>query len=200
MRIIERRITLNFAGSLADLGRFYRDNGEPVRLIISKADGEHFHCDISILESDKNYKSDFFSFVNTPSRYGDEFRVALMIPTGLGASVGGHAGDAGATSRLLASVCDTLVTHPNVVNASDINEMTDNTFYVEGYAFTEHLMGKIGLQKVRQNRVLVILDGSADDKNIDATINIVNAARATYGLNCPEVIILDSSFRMKSMI
>ena len=49
----------------------------------------------------------------------------LVIPTGLGARIGGNAGDGNPVAKLMAACCDTLITHPNVVNASDINEMTD---------------------------------------------------------------------------
>ena len=60
------------------------------------------------------------------------FNAVLVVPTGIGAEIGGHAGDATPVARLLASVCDTLITHPNVVNASDLNEMPANGLYVEG--------------------------------------------------------------------
>ena len=53
----------------------------------------------------------------------DKFNAVLIIPTGIGAEIGGHAGDATAVSRMIAEIVDTLVLHPNVVNASDINEM-----------------------------------------------------------------------------
>ena len=44
--------------------------------------------------------------------------------------------------RLLASVCDTLITHPNVVNASDLNEMPANGLYVEGSLLSRFLDGR----------------------------------------------------------
>jgi len=50
----------------------------------------------------------------------------FIIPTGLGAEIGGHAGDATPSAKLVASCCDKLIVNPNVVNASDINEMSDN--------------------------------------------------------------------------
>ena len=51
----------------------------------------------------------------------------LIIPTGIGAEIGGHAGDGNPVAKLIASCCDKLITHPNVVNAADINEMPSNT-------------------------------------------------------------------------
>ena len=38
----------------------------------------------------------------------------LIVPTGVGASIGGFAGDALPVARAMASLCDNLVTHPNV--------------------------------------------------------------------------------------
>ncbi|MCK5642102.1 MAG: DUF3326 domain-containing protein, partial [Gammaproteobacteria bacterium] len=47
----------------------------------------------------------------------------FIIPTGIGCSIGGHAGDATPAFKLIASLSDIAITHPNVVNASDINEL-----------------------------------------------------------------------------
>ena len=82
----------------------------------------------------------------------------FLVPTGINATIGGHAGDAGPVARLFASVCDTLILHPNVVNASDINEMPENSLYVEGSVICRLLMGTVGLLRVRSNRVLVVID------------------------------------------
>jgi len=38
------------------------------------------------------------------------------VPTGIGASIGGYAGDALPVAHGIASVVDTLITHPNVMN------------------------------------------------------------------------------------
>ncbi|MDE2822495.1 MAG: DUF3326 domain-containing protein, partial [Chloroflexota bacterium] len=41
------------------------------------------------------------------------------------------------------------------------------------------------------NRVLVIVDAHPNERFARATVNAVNAARATYGLRCPRVVVLD---------
>jgi hypothetical protein len=111
--------------------------------------------------------------------------------------IGGHAGDAAPVSRLLASICDNLITHPNVVNASDINEMTENTLYVEGSVVCRLLMGTIGLQKVRSNRVLTVIEKHpTDELFVHGAINAVNAARASAGLDCSQILILDPAMRL----
>ena len=47
--------------------------------------------------------------------------VFIVVPTGIGCEIGGHCGDGNAPARLLGASWQTLVLHPNVVNASDIN-------------------------------------------------------------------------------
>ena len=73
----------------------------------------------------------------------------LLVPTGIGAELGGHSGDGGSLARLVGANCDNLITHPNVVNAADINEIPDNALYVEGSVISDD-NGKIGLQKLIQ--------------------------------------------------
>lgn len=123
------------------------------------------------------------------------FNSVVMIPTGIGAAIGGHAGDAGPVVKLFGALSDTVITHPNVVGASDFNEMPANTLYVEGSVLTRLMMGQIGLQPVRNNNVLVVID---DDNPIftDAAINAVNAARASYGFRCLKVVKLKPSYQM----
>ncbi len=106
--------------------------------------------------------------------------VVLIIPTGIGCEIGGHAGDANPVARLLGSVCDKLVLHPNVVNASDINEMPENSLYVEGSILDRFLEGEIELyESPIQNRILVAVNKPVRPE----TINAVSAARATLGVD-----------------
>ena len=79
---------------------------------------------------------------------------------------------------MIAEIVDTLVLHPNVVNASDINEMTEGSLYVEGSILSRLLQGTVGLQPVRSNRVLVVLGNHPDQHFLDAAVNSVSAARA----------------------
>ncbi len=104
----------------------------------------------------------------------------LIIPTGVGAEIGGHSGDGNPVARLFGSLCNTLITHPNVVNASDINEMPPNTLYVEGSALDRFLSGDISLVPVsRPNKILVVANSPLRPE----TINAVSASRATLGCN-----------------
>jgi len=115
----------------------------------------------------------------------------MIVPTGIGAAIGGHSGDANPAAKLVASVCDRLITHPNVVNAADINEMTDNTLYVEGSLLDRFLEGEIELQEVNSNRVLVVANLPLRSE----TVNAVSAARATIGIEA-EILVLDTPLEM----
>lgn len=122
------------------------------------------------------------------------FNVVLILPTGIGLEIGGHAGDGNRIAKLLAATCDNLITHPNVVNASDINEMTENTLYVEGSMLDRFLEEKIGLDvRERANKILLAVNAPLRND----TINAVNASRVTLGAEI-EIVILETPLRMIS--
>ncbi|MCP4328965.1 MAG: DUF3326 domain-containing protein [Alphaproteobacteria bacterium] len=120
----------------------------------------------------------------------------FLVPTGIGARIGGHSGDATPTAQLLASASDILITHPNVLNAADINEMTANMLYVEGSVVTRLLMGTVGLARVRANRVLAVIGPHKDQVFVESAVNVCNAARASAGINVVRAILLQESLEM----
>lgn len=182
---------------------FRLENGAvPVRFAITRMDDTHYQCEFGTLEglgpgTDEEFGS-IFHFAPRRIERTDAFNAVFLVPTGIGSEIGGHAGDATPAARVLAAACDRLITHPNVVNASDLNEMPANALYVEGSAITRLMMGTAGLQPVRANRVLMIIDEHEIELFANDTINAVNAARATYGLDCPTVVKLDPPLRMIS--
>jgi hypothetical protein len=196
------------------LGHFTRmvserleEGDHAVRFVVCSTDktSESCHCEVGILSTSSVVKSSgqspipsIFEFRKRPFAQAEEFNVVFLVPTGINATIGGHAGDAGPVAQLLANVCDNLIVHPNVVNASDINEMPENALYVEGSVICRLLMGVAGLRRVRSNRVLVVIDRHAEVAYSNAAINAVNAARACYGFDCPRVIVLDPPVKLVS--
>ncbi len=178
------------------------DDATPIRFVVAESDEDLYRCEIAAFHGNRDSSSlsrdTLLKFARRKVENTESFNAVLVIPTGVGADIGGHAGDATPVAQLLASVCDTLITHPNVVNASDINEMPANSLYVEGGALCRMLMGTAGLQPVRSNRVLVVIDSHYDHMFTDGAINAVNAARACYGLICPRVVQLDPPLEMRS--
>ena len=172
----------------------------PIRYVVTNSNGRHFNCEIGVVSSIScegvRESMDLFAFRRRAVESVSNFNVVLLVPTGIGAEIGGHAGDATPIARLVGESCDRLILHPNVVNASDINELPANALYVEGSIVTRLLMGTIGLRPTRANRVLVVLDDHMDPHFVNAAVNSVSAARATYGLDCPHVVCLNPPIRM----
>ena len=111
--------------------------------------------------------------------------IVLVIPTGIGCEIGGHAGDANPVAKLMGACCDNLILHPNVVNSSDVNEMPENSWYVEGSCLNRFLRGEICLDRPRLNKILIAVN-KADWQSINA----VSGARATIGSNV-EIVELE---------
>ncbi len=176
------------------------DAGTPLRFVVTETDAEHYHCEIGVMTNDAPLESDsIFRFVHRDGENTESFNAVMLVPTGIGAEIGGHAGDATPVARLLGTACDRLIIHPNVVNASDLNEMPKNALYVEGSVISRFMMGAVGLSPVRANRVLVVIDKHKDTYFSDAAINAVNASRASFGFNCPQIVELDPPVRMRAV-
>lgn len=161
------------------------------RFVVTKTDAEGYHCEFDILVPEgSDDKAKYFNSQNIfthnlrRAENTDKFTTVLIIPTGIGAEIGGHCGDGNAVARLIGAASDRLITHPNVVNASDINEMTENALYVEGSILTRFMMGTIGLQPVRSNKVLMLMDKHEDEFFNQEVVNAVSTARVTLGMDC----------------
>ena len=171
----------------------------PIRLVITASDDLWYHCEVGVLTGDLpsgcQNPGSIFRFVKRRFVTSDQFNVVQLVPTGIGAEIGGHAGDATPTAKLLASVSDTLIVHPNVVNASDVIDIPENVLYVEGSVICRLLMGTAGLLPTRANRLLVLMDAHDVPLFNNAVVNSVSAARASYGLRA-EVVKLEPKMHM----
>jgi len=175
----------------------------PLRLAVTGRTRQDHHCEIEAvyprLSGPAGEDVSIFDFRPRRHARSEKFNAVMLIPTGVDCAIGGHAGDATPAARLLASVCDQLVLHPNVVNASDVNEQTENCLYVEGSLICRLLMGTVGLRKVRQNRVLLVTENRTDAPNVvDQTINCAEGARATLGMDISEVVVLEQELFMQT--
>lgn len=202
MLLTERQVSVNpnrgdFVSLRSDVARFLGEDETPVRLAVTNSDDGPYQCEIGVIVGEHPHSvSPLFDFRRREYESWERFNVVFMVPTGIGAEIGGHSGDATPAAILLTSIADTLITHPNVVNASDINELPSNGLYVEGSVLTRLMMGTVGLRPARANRVLVALDGSYNERYAKYTVNAVNAARATYGLNCAGIVGVEPPMRV----
>ena len=175
----------------------------PVRFAITSTNRNTYECELGVLKGKYSFRkkdntAPIFKLKKRSHENTDNFNAVLMIPTGIGAELGGHSGDGGALARLIASSCDKLITHPNVVNASDINELPENGLYLEGSVLTRLLMGTVGLQPSRSNRIMLLMDYRKDRRLSNLTINTVSAARTAMGIDIPLIVELEKPFKMTS--
>ncbi|MFN4270161.1 MAG: DUF3326 domain-containing protein [Thermosynechococcus sp.] len=115
----------------------------------------------------------------------------LIIPTGIGAAIGGYAGDAIPVVRALAQVCDRLITHPNVLNGAMLYWPLPNVWYVEGYALDEFAVGRWGLLPPRPNRIGLLLDAAIEGDLQLRHRQAAAACSATLGLTITEPVVTD---------
>ncbi len=125
------------------------------------------------------------------------YTVMLIVPTGIGAAIGGYAGDALPIALAIAQVCDRLITHPNVLNGAQLYWPISNAFYVEGYALDCFAKGDWGLQPVHQNRIGLILDCAIEPELRIRHLQAADATRATLGLNLTEYVITDAPLKVE---
>ena len=119
------------------------------------------------------------------------YNVVLIIPTGVGAAIGGYAGDALPIARAVSQICDRLITHPNVLNGAQLYYPITNALYVEGYALDRFAKGDWGLNPVRQNAIGLILDQGIEPELRLRHLQVSDAARATLGLNLTDYVVTD---------
>lgn len=117
------------------------------------------------------------------------FAVVQVVPTGVRCEIGGYAGDACPATNLLAAAADVLITHPNAVNASELNEMAPGVLYVEGKTLDDFLLGHLGLLPVAGNRIGTFVDPRGDGF-LEEVTGAFDAARTAAGIDCGVYVML----------
>jgi hypothetical protein len=177
-------------------------NSYPLRFSIVDVTAEHVLIESTILTFDSQHRyAKTLSNIEIlePRRKAFQarpFGVVQIIPTGIRCEFGGFAGDAAPVTNLLAAAVDFLVTHPNAVNASELNEMASNILYVEGKSLDDFLLGHLGLLPTQSNRVGTFIDPTGV-AYLDDVVNTLNAARAVKGIDCSLYMILERELGVK---
>ena len=107
----------------------------------------------------------------------------FIVPTGIGCEIGGFAGDALPSAKLLASASGCLVTHPNVMNGGTLSETDDRILYLEGYSLDRFAKGEIGLKKVNQQKIGIIFDSDIEKNLLTRHLQVADACISTLGIN-----------------
>lgn len=116
----------------------------------------------------------------------------FIVPTGIGASIGGYAGDASVYAKMFAKE-HKLIVNPNVVNAGCFSGITDNMLYLEGYAIDELFKNNIQLKESQNNKIGIIFDKSISKNLLNIHINTINAVKTVYGINIIDYEITEES-------
>jgi hypothetical protein len=125
------------------------------------------------------------------------YTVGVIVPTGVGAAIGGYAGDALPVIRAIAQVADRVITHPNVMNGASLYWNLPNVLYVEGFGIDQFAAGTWGLQPVRQNRIGLLLDRGIEAELRWRHLQVADAARATLGLDLTDYVVTDEALQVE---
>jgi len=161
----------------------------PLRTAITRVGAREALVESTLVELEPNapYRERFHEVeLAAPRRKHHQeptFAVVQIVPTGVRCEIGGFAGDACPATNLLAAAADVLITHPNAVNASELNEMARNVLYVEGKSLDDFLLGHLALLPTRSNRIGTFIDPTGF-LYVDDVVNTLNAARAAGGIDC----------------
>jgi Protein of unknown function (DUF3326) len=125
------------------------------------------------------------------------YTVGVIVPTGVGAAIGGYAGDALPVVRAIAQVADRVITHPNVMNGASLYWNLPNVLYVEGFGIDQFAAGSWGLQPVRRNRIGLLLDRGIGSELRWRHLQVADAARATLGLDLTDYVVTDEDLQLE---
>lgn len=118
-------------------------------------------------------------------------RVAIVVPTGVGAAIGGFIGDAGPVAHAFEAVADQVLVHPNVVNGAGMYGGGPNSIYVDGYSLDQFFAHSVRLLQ-RRHKIGVLLDRVREDQTV-ALLNAVDAMRSVFGIDVCGYCITDDA-------
>ena len=111
--------------------------------------------------------------------YNDIF--AFIVPTGIGAFVGGYAGDASFWAQKFSSICPTIV-NANVVNAACFSGINENMLYAEGWSIDEFFAERLNFIPSKNNKIGIIFDKAIPEDVLNIHINTINAVKTVYNV------------------
>lgn len=124
---------------------------------------------------------------------------AFIVPTGIGASIGGFAGDASCYAREFSKKAK-LIVNPNVVNAGVFSGINENMFYVEGFTLDEFFKGNLCLKPSHNNKIGIIFDKSIPQEVLNIHLNTVGAVQTVYGVDVTGYEVTDENVGVEFFI
>lgn len=121
----------------------------------------------------------------------EPFPTIFIVPTGIGCSIGGFAGDAIPAARLMAAASGCLITHPNVMNGASLYWPDNRILYVEGFSLDSFAAGCLYLRPVRSQNIGLLLDKGINKELKERHLQVADACRASLGLRIGPVVTTD---------
>jgi hypothetical protein len=114
-------------------------------------------------------------------------------------SIGGYAGDGLPSAKLLSTVADILITHPNVINGASLYWPMNNVLYVEGYALDEFANHRLALKRLQKSsqKIGLLLDKAIEPELRIRHIQVADSARATLGINVAECVVTSQDVKVE---
>lgn len=122
--------------------------------------------------------------------------IAFVVPTGIGACIGGFAGDASQSARKFTQDFNVIV-NPNVVNAACFSGISENMLYTEGWTLTQFIKGNINLIPSKGNKIGIIFDKGISKGVLNVHLNTMNAVKTVYGIDIKAFEITDEPCEVK---
>ena len=106
VKLFETEVSIPAAPGHRDLIRYIRkaiafrlgEGTVPVRFAMTRMDDQHYRCEFATIEGlgpvDRDRPPSIFQFVPRKAERTEAFNAVFLVPTGIGAKIGGHAGDA----------------------------------------------------------------------------------------------------------
>ena len=119
--------------------------------------------------------------------------IALSVPTGIGADIGGYAGDFGYIAREFSRYFYCIV-NPNAVNGGILSAINNDMSYLEGYLFDEFFRGNIKItpkKPYETNKIGVVFDCEIPKNILNVHINTLNALKKVQGIDFLEPVLTE---------
>lgn len=110
--------------------------------------------------------------------------IAISIPTGIGATIGGYAGDFGYLAREFSKHFHVII-NPNAVNGGILSAINYDMSYLEGYLFDEFLKGSINItpkMPYETNKIGIIFDSAIPKDIVNVHLNTISALKMVQGI------------------
>ena len=120
----------------------------------------------------------------------------MLVPTGIGCDIGGYAGDALPSARLLAAASGCLITHPNVMNGAALYWNDPRIHYVEGFGLDRFAVSDWSLRPVRRQCIGLLLDAGLEPELAQRQIQVADGCRASLGLEIGPVLTTDQPLQV----